>query len=154
MKTGRRESVSWVQIPSHPFLWNGFFSAASWLLWGSSERHESRRPIWPALTSVRQNRKVVRTQGDSAVSISFDLPASVEDQLRRELADLDVVAKEAALVELYRQGRLTHHQLGLALGLERHETNGLLKRHKVVEDLPRAEELAEQILSLRRLIDG
>jgi len=88
------------------------------------------------------------------VSISFDLPASVEDQLRRELADLDVVAKEAVLVELYRQGRLTHHQLGLSLGLERQETNGLLKRHKVVEDLPRAEELADQIATLRRLIDG
>ena len=53
------------------------------------------------------------------MSISFDLPASVEDQLRRELADLDVVAKEAVLVELYRQGRLTHHQLGLSLGLAR-----------------------------------
>jgi hypothetical protein len=78
----------------------------------------------------------------------------VEDQLRRELADLDVVAKEAALVELYRQERITHHQLGLSLGLERHETDGLLKRHKVVEDLPRAEELAEEIATLRRLIDG
>ena len=91
---------------------------------------------------------------DFAMSISFDLPASVEDQLRRELADLDVVAKEAALVELYRQERITHHQLGLSLGLERHETDGLLKRHKVVEDLPRAEELAEEIATLRRLIDG
>ena len=91
---------------------------------------------------------------DFAMSISFDLPASVEDQLRRELADLDVVAKEAALVELYRQERITHHQLGLSLGLERHETDGLLKRHKVVEDLPRANELAEEIATLRRLIDG
>ena len=44
--------------------------------------------------------------GGLAVSISFDLPAAVEDQLRRELADLDVAAKEAALVELYRQGRI------------------------------------------------
>lgn len=88
------------------------------------------------------------------MSISFDLPASVEDQLRRELADLDSAAKEAALVELYRQGRLTHHQLGLCLGLERHETDGLLKRHNVVEDLPRAEALADQIATLRRLIDG
>jgi len=87
------------------------------------------------------------------VSISFDLPASVEDQLRRELVDLDGVAKESALVELYRQGRLPHHQLGLSLGLERHETDGLLKRYKVVEDLPRAEELADQIATLRRLID-
>ncbi|MFM7519845.1 MAG: hypothetical protein ACKO9B_05160 [Planctomycetota bacterium] len=87
------------------------------------------------------------------MSISFDFPASVEDLLRRELADLDVVAKEAVLAALDRQGRITHHQLGLSLGLERHETDGLLKRHKVVEDLPRAEELAEEIATLRRLID-
>ncbi len=87
------------------------------------------------------------------MSISFDLPASVEDQLRRELVDLDVVAKEAVLVALYRQGRITHHQLGLSLGLERHETDGLLKSHNVTEDLPRAEELAEEIATLRRLID-
>jgi hypothetical protein len=93
-------------------------------------------------------------QEDFAMSISFDLPASVEDQLRQELADLDLVAKEAVLVELYRQERITHHQLGLSLGLERHETDGLLKRHKVVEDLPRANELAEEIATLRRLIDG
>jgi hypothetical protein len=79
------------------------------------------------------------------VSISFDLPASVEDQLRRELADLDVVAKEAVLGELYRQGRLTHNQLGLSLGLV---------RHKVVEDLSRAEELVDQIATLRRMVDG
>ena len=88
------------------------------------------------------------------MSISFDLPASVEYQLRRELADLDVVAKEAALVELYRQEQITHHQLGLCFGLERHETDRLLKRQTVVEDVPRTNELAEQILSLRRLIDG
>ncbi len=88
------------------------------------------------------------------MAIGFDLAASVEEQLRRELADLDVVAKEAALVELYRQERITHHQLGLSLGLERHETDGLLKRHKVVEDLPRAEELADQIATFRRLIEG
>ena len=30
----------------------------------------------------------------------------------------------------------------------------ILKRHKVVEDLPRAEELAEEIATIRRLIDG
>lgn len=88
------------------------------------------------------------------MSISFELPAFVEDQLRRELADLDGAAKEAALVELYRQGRLTHHQLGLCLELERHETDGLLKRYNVVEDLPQADELTDQITTLRRLIDG
>lgn len=36
------------------------------------------------------SRRGVRTHEDSAVSINFDLPAPVEDQLRRELADLIV----------------------------------------------------------------
>ena len=52
LKTGNGESRSWVQIPPHPFFWNGLLSGACWLLWGSSERHESRRPIWPAVMQV------------------------------------------------------------------------------------------------------
>mgnify|MGYP006270851453 CR=1 FL=1 len=99
-------------------------------------------------------RRFLGSPGGLAVSISFDLPAAVEDQLRRELADLDVAAKEAALVELYRQGRISHHQLGLSLGIQRHETDALLKQHGVVEDLPKAEEMAGQIATLRRLVGG
>ncbi|MGC2616994.1 MAG: hypothetical protein WA354_23370, partial [Terracidiphilus sp.] len=40
-------------------------------------------------------------------------------------------AREAYLVELYRQDRITHHQLTQAPGLSRLEGNGVLKRHKV-----------------------
>jgi len=86
------------------------------------------------------------------VSISFELPVAVEEQLRRDHADLDVVAKEAALVELYRQGRITQHQLGLSLDKSRFEVEELLKRHKVTEDLDTAEQVAEQITILRRLL--
>jgi hypothetical protein len=86
------------------------------------------------------------------MSISFELPVAVEEQLRRDHADLDVVAKEAALVELYRQGRITQHQLGLSLDKSRFEVEELLKRHKVTEDLDTAEQVAEQITILRRLL--
>ena len=86
------------------------------------------------------------------MSISFELPVVVEEQLRRDHADLDVVAKEAALVELYRQGRITQHQLGLSLDKSRFEVEELLKRHKVTEDLDTAEQVAEQIAILRRLL--
>jgi hypothetical protein len=86
------------------------------------------------------------------MSISFELPVAVEEQLRRDYADLDVVAKEAALVELYRQGRILHHQLGLSLDKSRFEVEELLKRHKVTEDLGTAEQVAEQITILRRLL--
>ena len=86
------------------------------------------------------------------MSISFELPVAVEEQLRRDHADLDVVAKEAALVELYRQGRITQYQLGLSLDKSRFEVEELLKRHKVTEDLDTAEQVAEQITILRRLL--
>ena len=38
--------------PTPSVFRNGFFSAVSWLLWGSSEPHESRRPIWSAVMQV------------------------------------------------------------------------------------------------------
>ena len=86
------------------------------------------------------------------MSITFELPIAVEEQLRRDHANLDVVAKEAALVELYRQGRITQHQLGLSLDKSRFEVDELLKRHRVTEDLDTAEQVAEQITTLRRLL--
>lgn len=86
------------------------------------------------------------------MSITFELPIAVEEQLRRDHANLDVVAKEAALVELYRQGRITQHQLGLSLEKSRFEVDELLKRYRVTEDLDTAERVAEQITILRRLL--
>ncbi len=88
------------------------------------------------------------------MSISFELPMGVEEQLRRDYANLNVVAKEAALVELYRQGRITQHQLGLSLDMSRFDVEELLKRHKVTEDLDTAEQVAEHITILRRLLSS
>jgi Uncharacterised protein family (UPF0175) len=73
--------------------------------------------------------------------------------LRDEWTDFDAVAKEAALVELYRQGKLTHHQLGTALGLDRFAVDELLQRHQVTEDFLSAEALVSQIAALRKLVD-
>ena len=63
------------------------------------------------------------------MAVTFELPQDIERNLRRELGDLDHVAKEAALVELYRQDRITAYELSQALGLSRFETEALLKRH-------------------------
>ena len=87
------------------------------------------------------------------MAVSFQLPTDLERQLREVLLDLDKVAKEAALVELYRQGRLSHHELATALGLGRLELDGVLKEHGVTEDSITVEEFDEQVASLRRLID-
>lgn len=88
------------------------------------------------------------------MSVTFQLPDDIEQQLRNELSNLDEVAKEAALVGLYRQAKLTHHQLATALGLERFETEDLLKRHNVTEDLITKEKLDAQLIALHKLVNG
>jgi predicted HTH domain antitoxin len=85
------------------------------------------------------------------MAVSFELPSEIELNLRRSLGDLDQAAKEAALVELYRQGRVSRPELSEALGLSRYEVDGLLKRHNVTEDLPTIEELADDLERLRKV---
>jgi len=65
------------------------------------------------------------------MNISFEIPGEIEQELGGNGADISSEAREAFLVELYRQDRITHHQLAEALGLSRLETDGVLKRHKV-----------------------
>ena len=86
-------------------------------------------------------------------TVSFQLPDNVEQQLRRQLGDLDAAAKEAALVELYRQGQLSHGKLAEGLGISRYETDAVLKRHNVTEDLLTREEFDQQASGLRNLLD-
>ena len=82
------------------------------------------------------------------MNISFEIPQGIEQELRTNGLDMNREAKEAYLVELYRQERITHHQLAEALGLSRYETDGVLKRHKVWLELT-PEELAAQAALLR-----
>ena len=86
------------------------------------------------------------------MAITFELPSEIERHLRESVTDLDQTAKEAALIELYRQGKLTVPDLGRALALTRLEIDSLLKRHGVTEDLPTAGEIADDVNNLRRLL--
>lgn len=86
------------------------------------------------------------------MTVSFNLPESIEKQLRDELGDLDEAAKESALVELYRQGKLSHGRLAESLGISRYETDAILKRHHVTEDLITLDEFREQVVGLRKLM--
>lgn len=79
------------------------------------------------------------------MSVCIDLPIQLEESLRRDIADLDQVAKESLLVDLYRQERITKHQLAEALGLDRFEVNTVLNRHNVTEDLPTLDEIERQV---------
>lgn len=82
------------------------------------------------------------------MTISFEIPCEIEQELGTKGDELNGEAREAFLVELYRQERITQHQLAEALGLNRYETDGVLKRHKVWLELT-PEELAAQAASLR-----
>jgi hypothetical protein len=82
------------------------------------------------------------------MTISFEIPPQIAHELRADGSDLGRQAKEAFLVELYRRDRIAHHQLAEALGLDRYETDGVLKRHKVSPGVS-AEEARVQAAALR-----
>ncbi len=85
------------------------------------------------------------------MAVSFQLSNDLEQNLRHDLKDLDAEAKEALLVALYRQGKLSYHALSLALGLDRFETEDVLHKHNVTEDLGTVEEHIAEVRSVEEL---
>ncbi len=83
------------------------------------------------------------------MTIRFEIPQDIEQQARINGADLNGEAREAYLIDLYRQDRITHHQLTEALGLNRYETDGVLKRHEVSPGVT-AEEMRTQAAASSR----
>lgn len=79
------------------------------------------------------------------MSVCINLPTELEASLRSQISDLDQTAKEALLADLYRQGALTHFELGTTLGMERFEVDQFLNDRGVVEDLPTAESILREV---------
>ena len=98
-----------------------------------SDDHDVCRNL--GLVLDRLKRRIQRQQLKRSVPPSFG-----GDRLRR------------VVVELYRQGSITQHQLAESLDKSRVEIDELLKQHNVTEDLVTAEEVAEQVATLRRLL--
>ena len=69
------------------------------------------------------------------MSISFEIPQEIEQQLRTDGVDLNREAKEVYLMEQFRQAKITHRQLEEALGLSFYETEELLRRRGMGQDL-------------------
>ena len=80
--------------------------------------------------------------------ISFERPQDIEQERRTNGLDLNREAKEAYLIDLYRQERITHRQLADALGLSRYETDGVLKRHEISPNVT-AREMRAQAAALK-----
>lgn len=82
-------------------------------------------------------------------SVTFTVPDEIRDLLARD-GDVAVAAREAMLVELYRRGTISHGTLARALNLSRDQTDAILKRHGVTEDLPTLAELRAECDDARR----
>jgi predicted HTH domain antitoxin len=85
---------------------------------------------------------------EHGMTVSFEISQEIEQELHTNGPAMNREAKEAYLVELYRQERISHRQLGEALGLNRYETDGLLKRHKVSPNVT-AQEMHAQAMALK-----
>jgi hypothetical protein len=69
------------------------------------------------------------------MTISFEIPLEIEQQIRMTGVDLGRDAKEVYLMEQYRQAKITHRQLEEALSLSFHEAEQLLKQRGMGQDL-------------------
>jgi predicted HTH domain antitoxin len=85
------------------------------------------------------------------MAVSFQLPPDLEQHLRDDLPHLEGEAKQAFLVTLYRRGKLSHLELSQALGLDRFETEDVLHRHNVTEDLGTLKEYLHDAKTLENL---
>ena len=62
------------------------------------------------------------------IQFTIKLPAELERTVRGAEAETNLLAKEAFALRLFHDGRLSHAELGRSLGLDRFETDALLKR--------------------------
>jgi len=90
------------------------------------------------------------------LNVTLDLPADLEEKLRRENPNLAGEVKEAYALELFRQGKLSHYELSRLLGLDHLETDAWLKRRQVFEgsltmaDLEADRQTLDRVLSKAR----
>lgn len=65
------------------------------------------------------------------MSISIRIPPAIEEELRKQLGDLDLAAKEALAIESYRTEKLSIGQVAELLELTVYEAEGFMKERGV-----------------------
>lgn len=80
--------------------------------------------------------------GMIVMHIQLNLPPQIEAAVKASLGDLEGAAREAVLIDLYRRELLTRSELGDALGLDRFETEKLLKDRNVFDGSVSLEDIA------------
>jgi predicted HTH domain antitoxin len=87
------------------------------------------------------------------ISLAVNLPPGVEERHRAESGDLSSAVRESFAINLFRRGILTHHELGQVLGLDRFETDALLKRNDVTEYSLTHEDIDADVSSLKEFLE-
>lgn len=107
--------------------------------------------IAPARPATIEFQPTKLLQCASLMTLTIQLPDELARRLREKIPDLESEARESFAVDLYRRRELTHHQLSQVLGLDRFQTDGVLKKHGVMLDLT-AEEFAAELADARELV--
>lgn len=84
------------------------------------------------------------------MTIRIDIPTSIEDLIRSTGQEVAEAIREAAFVEFYRRGLISHGRLAEILGIARTQLDALLTRHGVTEDLMTHDELAANLDAARQ----
>ena len=87
------------------------------------------------------------------LTVTLDFPKDLEEKLRSLGANLSGDVKETYALELFRRGQLSHFDLSLALGLDRQETDALLKKHQIYEGSLTMSDLEADRNTLARLMN-
>ena len=88
-----------------------------------------------------------------SLTVTLNLPPEVEKKLRRETPDLESDVRQAYALDLFRRGIISHFDLAALLGIDRFETDALLKRHNIFEGAPSMANLEADARMLERVIN-
>lgn len=81
------------------------------------------------------------------MTLQIPIPSGLDEAT---IHKLDLAAREAVAVQLYREGKLSHGKLAEFLGIGRGQVDDLLTRHHVVDEFS-IKDISEQTNSLRQL---
>jgi predicted HTH domain antitoxin len=86
------------------------------------------------------------------MEVTINLPEDVAEVFLKNGESIEREVLEATALEGYREGKLSHAQVGRMLGLSRFETDDFLKAHNVppgytIEDLEQDRRTLDKLLS-------
>lgn len=85
------------------------------------------------------------------MTVQIELPQELEQRLAEGGRDPAQTLREAALIELYREGKLFHSELARLLDVSRYELDGILKARGILHNLT-LEQVLEESRALKTLI--